>query len=111
MSAVARRCGSPSGEWVIVNTGLDRPYYFTVYLGEMTYSADINDAVRFAREQDAGAMLDHKFFSIIFTAKILADCCGILSEEMAAELPALLRAIEVYRGKVARMRRRDARIR
>ena len=49
--------------WVIEDTALDRPYWFTVYLGEMTYSADVNDAVRFAREQDAATMLDHKFFN------------------------------------------------
>jgi hypothetical protein len=26
------------------------------------HGADVNDAVRFSREQDAGTMLDHKFF-------------------------------------------------
>jgi hypothetical protein len=58
--------------WVIVTTGLDRPYYFTVYLGEMTYSADLNDAVKFAREQDAVAMLDHNFFAKTETKAALA---------------------------------------
>ena len=52
----------PEIAWLIEKVGLDRPYYFTVYLGEVTYSADVNDAVRFSREQDAGTMLDHKFF-------------------------------------------------
>jgi hypothetical protein len=53
----------PEVAWVIEKVGLDRPYYFTVYLGGMTYSADVNDAVRFARELDAGTMCDHKFFT------------------------------------------------
>ena len=49
--------------YLIENTGLDRPYWFTIYLGEMTYSADKNDAERFAREEDAAMMLGHKFFN------------------------------------------------
>ena len=48
--------------YLIETTVLDKSYWFTVYLGEMTYSADRNDAVQFAREQDAGTMLDHTFF-------------------------------------------------
>lgn len=58
--------------WVIATTGLDQPYYFTVYLGEMTYSADLNDAVKFAREQDAAVMLDHNFFAKTDTKVVLA---------------------------------------
>jgi len=61
--------------WVIVTTGLDRPYYFTVYLGEMTYSADLNDAVKFAREQDATAMLEHNFFAKTET-KVIPACAA-----------------------------------
>jgi hypothetical protein len=48
--------------YLIETTVLDRSYYFTVCTGEMTFSADRNDAVQFAREQDAGTMLDHTFF-------------------------------------------------
>jgi hypothetical protein len=48
--------------YLIETTVLDKPYWFTVYLGEMTFSADRNDAVQFARKEDAGTMLDHAFF-------------------------------------------------
>ena len=39
--------------WLLEKTGEDRPYYFTAYLGSLTFSADVNDAVQFARQQDA----------------------------------------------------------
>jgi len=49
--------------WLIENYVIDRPYWLTVYLGEMTYSADVNDAIRFSSPGDAVKMLDHKFFN------------------------------------------------
>ena len=39
--------------WLLEKLGEDRPYYFTCYLGRPTFSADVNDAVQFARQQDA----------------------------------------------------------
>ena len=42
--------------WLLEKVGDDRPYYFTVYLGHLTFSADANDAIQFARQQDAEAI-------------------------------------------------------
>ncbi len=50
--------------WLIENTGLNMPYYFTVYQGVMTYSADPNDAIRFSRKEDAEMMLTEKYFNV-----------------------------------------------
>ena len=33
--------------------GLDRPYYLTLHFGQITFSADFNDALLFNRPQDA----------------------------------------------------------
>ena len=54
---------APQQAWLmeIAELGLDRPYWLTCYLGELTYSADVNDAICFARREDAIRMLDHKF--------------------------------------------------
>jgi hypothetical protein len=49
--------------WLIARTDLERTYWFTVYLGELTFSSDVNDAVRFCREQDASDMIDNEFFT------------------------------------------------
>jgi hypothetical protein len=48
--------------WIIARTDLNRPCWFTVYLGEFTYSTEICEAMRFSREQDAVDMIDSKFF-------------------------------------------------
>jgi hypothetical protein len=45
--------------WLIRNKG----FWFTVYLGDMIFVADVESALRFSREQDADDMIDHKFFN------------------------------------------------
>ena len=62
--AAPRHENEVRGVWLIESAelGLDRPYWLTCCLGELTYSADANDAIGFSRREDAVRMLDHKFF-------------------------------------------------
>ena len=62
--AAPRHENEVRGVWLIESAelGLDRSYWLTCYLGELTYSADANDAIGFSRREDAIKMLDHKFF-------------------------------------------------
>jgi hypothetical protein len=43
--------------WLVEKRGLGRPYWLTAYLGQLTFSADANDAIRFSRRQDAEAII------------------------------------------------------
>jgi len=47
--------------WLLEKVGEDRPYYFTAYLGHLISSADVNDAVRFSRRQDAELINEEMF--------------------------------------------------
>src|ERR1017187_6647756 len=56
--------------WLLEKLGEDRPYYFTCYLGRPTFSADVNDAVQFARQQDA-ELIGAELFDWLQTRAVL----------------------------------------